>query len=217
MKNLRKFQNEYFSDTQGKHGRGRGVHTLVGREEHFTTQLPQGSVKRFLKFAGTSAQNGLPLNTLLTLRWHALWAEGASYPYLHLPARTRIAKTVELLRKFTTNRGCALTWIWVQENPKSEHGGLHWHIAFHSKLEWREELSDYVERHFGLQRLPKFLVDQATQGEIARSEARAWHMPSIPHRSVRGEIWPYTLERETKRLIDYLASKFGKMISLKAI
>ena len=98
-------------------------------------------------------RNDLPLNTLLTLRWHALWAEGADYPYMSLPPRDRIAKTVGLLRKFTTRRGCKFPWVWVQENPKCDHGGLRWHLAFHSKSEWHADLTSYVEAHFGLDRL----------------------------------------------------------------
>ncbi len=176
MQNLRKFEDGKFTDSQEQHGRGRGVPTSVATEPRFTTSLPKGTAHRFVEFADVAARNDLPLNTLLTLRWHALRAEGADYPYMSLPPRDRIAKTVELFRKFTTNRGGKFPWIWVQENPRNAHGGLHWHMAFHSKAEWRDELATYVERHFGLARLPMFLAIEPTEGEIARSEARAWHL-----------------------------------------
>jgi hypothetical protein len=181
MQNLRKFENGKFAGPQMQRGRGCGVPTSVAREPRFTTGLPKGTAQRFLEFADEAAKNDLPLNTLLTLRWHALRAEGADYPYMSLPPRDRIARTVELLRKFTTNRGCKFPWIWVQENPPSQHGGLHWHLGFHSKLEWRGNLTDYVESHFGLPRLPRFLVRSVTEGEIARSEAQAWHLATDTH------------------------------------
>lgn len=186
MQNLRKFENGKFTDPQKQHGRGRGVHTSVASETRFTTNLPLGTTKRFVEFADMAARNELPLNTLLTLRWHALRSERANYPYMSLPVRVRISKTVELLRKFTTNRGSKFPWIWVQENPRNEHGGLHWHLAFHSKPEWRHELTDYVEGHFDLPRLPAFFVSKPTKGEVARSEARAWHLAVDVHPERRG-------------------------------
>ena len=64
----------------------------------------------------------------------------------------------------------------MQENPRNAHGGLHWHMAFHSKQVWRKDLTKYVEHHFGLVRLPAFLIPSPTEGEIARSEAQAWHL-----------------------------------------
>jgi hypothetical protein len=153
MQNLRKFEYGKIPNPQKQHGRGRGVPTSVAREPRFTTGLPKGTAQRFVEFADEAARNDLPLNTLLTLRWHALWAEGADYPYMSLPPRDRIAKTVGLLRKFTTRRGCKFPWVWVQENPKCDHGGLRWHLAFHSKSEWHADLTSYVEAHFGLDRL----------------------------------------------------------------
>lgn len=181
MQNLRKLEHGKFAVSQMQRRRGRGVPTSVKMKNRTTHELPTGTAKRFVEFTAAAAQNGVPLNTLLTLRWHALWAEGASYPYLSLPVRERVSKSVELLRKFTTNRGSKFPWIWVQENPTNQHGGLHWHIAFHSKPQWRGELTDYVENHFGISRLPKFLVRDATQGELARSEAQAWHLAVDTH------------------------------------
>jgi hypothetical protein len=176
MQNLRKFKGGKFTKPQKQHGRGRGVHTSVTREFRSTDRLPIGTAKRFVDFSTVAARNGVPLNTLLTLRWHALRVEGASYAYLSLPPRERISKSVELLRKFTTSHGSKFPWIWVQECPAKQHGGLHWHIAFHSQSEWHDDLMDYVEKHFGLARLPTFLVREPTQGELARSEAQAWHL-----------------------------------------
>jgi integrase len=68
-----------------------GVPTSVAREPSFTTGLPKGTAQRFLEFADEAAKNDLPLNTLLTLRWHALRAEGADYPYMSLPPPVPIA------------------------------------------------------------------------------------------------------------------------------
>jgi hypothetical protein len=186
MQNLRKFRNGKFTDAQKQHGRGRGVHTSVAKETKVTSDLPSGTVCRFVEFAEVAAENDAPLNTLLTLRWHALRAEGASYRYLSLPVRERISKSVELLRKFTIRHSGKFPWIWVQENPRNAHGGLHWHIAFHSRSEWCMELINYVVRHFGLPQLPSWLVEKPTQGEIARSEARAWHLAIDKHPERQG-------------------------------
>lgn len=203
MQNLRKFEYGKIPNPQKQHGRGRGVPTSVAREPRFTTGLPKGTAQRFVEFADEAARNDLPLNTLLTLRWHALWAEGADYPYISLPPRDRIARTVELLRKFTTNRGCKFPWIWVQENPRIAHGGLHWHMAFHSKPAWRSDLAKYMEHHFGLDRLPIFLVSSPTEGEIARSEAQAWHLAV--------DVKP---EREGQYLAFYLGKGDGSIEAL---
>lgn len=140
-----------------------------------TDGLPLGTQASFIKAAMAAAKEGLPLNTLLSIRWTSLFSDNDVNPLRSMPIPQRIDYMVELFRKWWAKRGLPVFYIWVREIADST--GEHWHIAFHLPKKLRHRFAGYVA---DLTQEPirrtKRPFDLRTEGEFACSEIGSWHL-----------------------------------------
>jgi len=140
-----------------------------------TDGLALGTQARFIKAAMAAAKEGLPLNTLLSIRWISLFSDNDVNQLRSMSIPRRIGYMVELFRKWWAKRGLPVFYIWVREFADST--GEHWHIAFHLPKRLRPRFAGYVA---DLTQEPirrtKRPADLRTEGEFACSEIGSWHL-----------------------------------------
>lgn len=154
--------------------------------EKRTVGLPVGSQAKFIEAAKCTAVLGLPINTLLTVRWSSLYHHDNANPLFAQSPVERIAYLIELLTKWIGAR-ChgGFLYLWVRETTSEL--GEHWHLAFHLPRGKRKAVAFYLSDLLGepVDHTPRTKAQGRTEGEFACSVWRSWHLAkdTYPERS----------------------------------
>lgn len=150
--------------------------------EKNTDGLPVGSQATFIEAARCAEILGLPINTLLTVRWSSLYYHDKANPLFAQSPVERITYVVELLRKWIGAR-CrgGYLYLWVRE--ATSELDEHFHLAFHLPHGKRNALAAYLSVLLGepLDHTPRTKTQGQTEGEFACSVWGSWHLAKDTH------------------------------------
>lgn len=140
-----------------------------------STQLPRGSQCELMNAAKFSVEMGFPVNVMTTINAAQLQriGEGGVFAVGHL--WDGLQCLLELMRKWTTERGLPWVAFWSREVAagKAPQLGEHWHIAHHLPKCHRADFAAQLAVWTGEAHDP---LRTCGKGDFAFSAHDAWHI-----------------------------------------